>query len=76
MYDLVVDMSAWLQYFAFDCIGEINFSQPMGFMDSDKDVDGICQLDHEMMMYFALVSTTSSCHFRRLTNISGAKSHP
>lgn len=59
----VVNMSAWLQYFAFDCIGEINFSQPMGFMDSGKDVDDICQLDHEMMMYFALVSTTSSRHF-------------
>lgn len=52
----IVDMSPWLQYYTFDCLGEVNFSQKMGFLESGTDVGGICQLDHHMMMYFALVS--------------------
>lgn len=53
----ILDMSAWLQYWAFDCIGEINFSQSIGFSDAGKDLDDICQIDHEMMTYFAVVCT-------------------
>lgn len=51
----VVDMSAWLQYYAFDCLGEINFSCKLGFLDTGLNVKGICKLDHKQMMYFALV---------------------
>lgn len=69
----VVNMSAWLQFWAFDCIGEINFSTPMGFLDAGKDVDDICELDHEMMMYFALVSFRSLSILQQLTVTSGAK---
>jgi hypothetical protein len=50
-----VDMSAWLQYYAFDSLGEINFSKRLGFLDTGTDIDGICELDHKQMMYFALV---------------------
>lgn len=53
----IVDMSAWLQYYAFDTLGEINFSRKFGFLDTGMDVDGICKLDHKQMMYFALVRT-------------------
>ena len=50
-----VDMSAWLQFYTFDSLGEVNFSQPMGFLASGTDLDGICELDHHMMRHFALV---------------------
>ncbi|CRG87516.1 hypothetical protein PISL3812_04534 [Talaromyces islandicus] len=49
-----VDLAAWLQYYAFDSLGAVNFSQMLGFMESGTDVDGICHLDHEQMMYFAV----------------------
>ncbi|KAI9667768.1 MAG: hypothetical protein M1821_000585 [Bathelium mastoideum] len=49
----VVDMSPWLQFWAFDALGEVNFSQAMGFLKAGKDIDGICELDHQMMFYFA-----------------------
>ncbi|KAM3081914.1 hypothetical protein ACMFMG_004378 [Clarireedia jacksonii] len=51
---VTVDMSAWLQFYTFDSLGEVNFSQPMGFLASGTDVDGICELDHHMMRHFAL----------------------
>ncbi|KAI1162580.1 cytochrome P450 [Nemania serpens] len=49
-----VDIAAWLQYYAFDSLGAVNFSQMLGFLESGTDVDGICHLDHEQMMYFAV----------------------
>lgn len=45
-----VDISGWLQYYAFDSLGEINFSKKFGFLETGTDVDGICHLDHEQMM--------------------------
>jgi cytochrome P450 len=37
----VCDMSAWLQWYAFDVIGELTFSKRLGFLESAKDIDGI-----------------------------------
>ena len=54
-----VDLAAWLQYYAFDSLGAVNFSQMLGFLESGTDVDGICHLDHDQMMYFAVVRTHS-----------------
>ncbi|CAN8104061.1 unnamed protein product [Discula destructiva] len=49
-----VDLAAWLQYYAFDSLGAVNFSKKLGFMESGTDVDGICHMDHEQMMYFSV----------------------
>ena len=54
-----VDLAAWLQYYAFDSLGAVNFSQMLGFLESGTDVDGICHLDHDQMMYFAVVRAHS-----------------
>ena len=39
----VCDMGTWLQWFAFDAIGEITFSRRLGFLDETRDVDGIIE---------------------------------
>ena len=39
----ICDLGAWLQYFAFDVIGEITFSRRLGFLERGEDVDGIIQ---------------------------------
>lgn len=54
-----VDLAAWLQYYSFDSLGAVNFSQMLGFLESGTDIDGICHLDHDQMMYFAVVSHPS-----------------
>lgn len=34
-----VDLGAWLQYFAFDIVGEVTFAKKLGFLQEGKDVD-------------------------------------
>lgn len=34
-------MKTWLQYFAFDVVGEITFNKKLGFLEKGEDVDGI-----------------------------------
>ena len=35
------DLADWLQYFAFDVMGTMTFSQRYGFLETGKDVDGM-----------------------------------
>ncbi|ERF68113.1 hypothetical protein EPUS_06924 [Endocarpon pusillum Z07020] len=37
----VCDWDVWLQYFAFDVVGELTFSRRLGFLERAEDVDGI-----------------------------------
>lgn len=37
----VCNLESWLQYFAFDVIGELTFSKRLGFLKRGEDVDGI-----------------------------------
>ncbi len=39
----VCDLSKWLQMFAFDVMGEITFSQRLGFLEKAEDVDGVME---------------------------------
>lgn len=36
-----IDLGAWLQYFAFDVVGEVSFASKLGFLEQGKDVDGM-----------------------------------
>lgn len=35
------EMHKWLQWYAYDVIGEVTMSQPMGLLEQGKDVDGM-----------------------------------
>ena len=35
------NFSRWLQFYAFDVIGEITYSKRHGFLEENKDIDGI-----------------------------------
>ncbi|KAK5724962.1 hypothetical protein LTR17_013347 [Elasticomyces elasticus] len=39
----VCDLGTWLQWFAFDVIGELTFSKRLGFLAKAEDVEGITQ---------------------------------
>ncbi|KAJ5375210.1 hypothetical protein N7517_007216 [Penicillium concentricum] len=47
----VCDIAAWLQYYAFDVIGELTFSKPLGFLEKGTDIDGIIVALEHMLDY-------------------------
>ncbi|XXH04088.1 hypothetical protein Hte_010499 [Hypoxylon texense] len=49
------DLGAWLQYFAFDVVGEITFSKRLGFLEDGRDVDGIMASIWQWFEYVAIV---------------------
>ncbi|KAF7552186.1 hypothetical protein G7Z17_g4509 [Cylindrodendrum hubeiense] len=49
--DKVCDMAMWLQYYAFDVIGELTFSRSLGFLDEGRDIDGIISSLEKMQDY-------------------------
>ncbi|KAF1839795.1 cytochrome P450 [Decorospora gaudefroyi] len=51
----VCDFGLWLQYFAFDVIGELTFSKRLGFVDKGMDVDGIIGDLERLLNYVAPV---------------------
>ena len=55
------DASAWLQYFAFDALGELNFSKQLGFLRRGVDVNGLIKGADEMIRYVSLASHGACC---------------
>ncbi|KAJ5891004.1 Cytochrome P450 [Penicillium subrubescens] len=49
--DEVCDIAVWLQYYAFDVIGELTFSKPLGFLEKGADVEGIIEALEHMLDY-------------------------
>ncbi|KAK4235918.1 cytochrome P450 [Achaetomium macrosporum] len=49
------DFGAWLQYFAFDVVGEITFSKRLGFLEGGCDVEGIMASIWRWFEYVAVV---------------------
>ncbi|KAG6359545.1 hypothetical protein INS49_013066 [Diaporthe citri] len=49
------DLDAWLQYFAFDVVGEITFSKRLGFLEEGRDVEGIMASIWHWFEYVAIV---------------------
>ncbi|QQK45617.1 Cytochrome P450 [Penicillium digitatum] len=47
----VFDIAIWLQYYAFDVIGELTYSKPLGFLEKGNDVDGIIAAIEHFLHY-------------------------
>jgi hypothetical protein len=54
----VCDFGTWLQFYAFDVIGELTYSKRLGFVDEGVDVDGIIGNLEWLLNYVAVVSLT------------------
>jgi hypothetical protein len=50
------ELSRWLQFYAFDVIGEITYSKRHGFIEQNKDIDGIVSYLGRLFLYVAPVS--------------------
>lgn len=49
------DLGAWLQYYAFDVMGELTFSRRLGFLDEGRDVKGIMSSISRNFEYFSVI---------------------
>lgn len=58
----VCDLSSWLQYYAFDVIGELAFSKRLGFVDEGRDVDNIITNLEGFLEYSAVVWACGFLH--------------
>jgi cytochrome P450 len=54
----VCDFAKWLQFFAFDVIGQITYSKRHGFVDKNEDIDGMIRYLAKLFSYVAPVSST------------------
>jgi len=45
------NFSRWLQFFAFDVIGELTWSKRLGFVERDEDVEGIVKFVGDFLAY-------------------------
>ena len=49
------DLGRWLQYYAFDVIGELTFSKRLGFIEGGEDVGGIIESIGRNFDYFSVL---------------------
>lgn len=54
--DATCSFSQWLQFYAFDVIGELTWSKPIGFIEKNKDIDGIIAFISRFLDYAGPVS--------------------
>lgn len=50
-----VDFAKFLQYYAFDVMGELTFSRRLGFIESGEDVNGIIRSINANFDYFSVI---------------------
>ena len=56
------DFTRWLQFYAFDVIGEITYSKRHGFIEQNKDVEGIVAYLSWLFLYVAPVRGCGKDH--------------
>jgi hypothetical protein len=52
----ICNFSQWLQFFAFDVIGDLTWSKRLGFVEEQRDVDGIIAFINKFLSYAGPVS--------------------
>ncbi|KAJ5424679.1 Cytochrome P450 E-class group I [Penicillium cf. griseofulvum] len=57
-----IDLGTWLQYYAFDVIGEIAFAKKLGFLEQGRDIDGMMQAIKGMLVYASLCGQIPKMH--------------
>ena len=63
-----VDIGTWLQYFTFDALGEINFSEQLGFLATGSDVGKSIGTIDGLLAYLSVVGQAPWLHKLLLGN--------
>lgn len=56
------ELTQWLQFYAFDVIGEITYGKRHGFVEKNEDIDGIIKYLSSLFLYVAPVSHHHALH--------------
>ena len=65
------DFGTWLHWFSWDVITSITFSNRLGFMEQERDVDGIIQAIEGRLMYNSVIGQAPYLHDFLLGNRIG-----
>lgn len=57
-----VDLGTWLQYYAFDVVGEVNFAKELGFLEEGRDIDGMIEAIQGILVYASLCGQVPEMH--------------
>lgn len=57
-----IDLSAWLQWYAFDVIAYITFQRRFGFMEESRDIDGMIKSLDGIFQYVKFVAPFPAVH--------------
>ncbi|OIW22882.1 putative cytochrome P450 pisatin demethylase [Coniochaeta ligniaria NRRL 30616] len=57
-----VDLGEWLQYYAFDVVGEVTFAKKLGFLNMGGDVDGMMTTISGILDYASLCGQVPEMH--------------
>lgn len=63
-----IDLGEWLQWYAFDVITSITFSNRLGFMEEEKDVAGIINAIEGRLAYNSVIGEVPCLHKYLLGN--------
>ena len=55
------NFSRWLQFYAFDVIGEMTYSKRHGFLEENRDIDGIVDYVASLFDYAGPVRFSPPC---------------
>ncbi|KAL3471768.1 pisatin demethylase [Aspergillus californicus] len=71
-----VPIPVWMQYYAFDVMGNISVGQSFGMMDRGGDSDGILSTIHQFLTYSSVMGLFSEWHSSalRLNHLVGQNS--
>ncbi|CAM1501277.1 Fc.00g104390.m01.CDS01 [Cosmosporella sp. VM-42] len=69
----VVDLGAWVQWYAFDVIGAITFAQRFGFMERREDVNNVISGIEMALKYAGIVGQVPALHKVLLGNVTFRK---
>lgn len=57
-----IDLGQWLHWYAWDVISSITFSNRLGFMESETDVQGIIQAIESRLVYNSIIGQAPYLH--------------
>ncbi len=57
------NFSRWLQFYAFDVIGEMTYSKRHGFLEENRDIDGIIDYVAALFDYAGPVRLSPPCRY-------------
>ncbi|KAK3070210.1 hypothetical protein LTR53_010858 [Teratosphaeriaceae sp. CCFEE 6253] len=57
-----IDLGKWVHWYAFDVITSVTFSNRMGFMEQEKDVQGIIAAIEGRLVYNSIVGQAPNLH--------------